>query len=819
MINNINRLMVYLFGCNTDTSCLSSGTAITATSGYVADYLVKVTLKTYQIFSSIYDVFERNPELATESKDDASAARKLILKMANSLTAKMEFYWRNYVAEVLRSWEDVLEAQENAQGPLQTSYGPTVSGTDQTGAAAEDRVAEDDMEDQRGSEVDKVVLSRKNGVIFAKSTVDDYKMRPPELNGLCLFDWVQCVVRKPSNGAKKVPVGLYQFAEGHPQRDTCFVQFDCKRIHTTVPTFLGPSLPRRDAEDREFYCATMMTFFVPWRTGLDLKTSEEDWVNAFDNHDFSGRYLKIMENMHIRYECYDARDDFHAQLKAQARNKELEDCGSGECSDMEDPDNGLEELDIDDLGDDMMGSWSRGRLAEMRDVENMLRRAGWVIGERRNQGTLNQFCPEKTMSGSRWKALVTKEKNKILNARKNDVASQANVDEDLNLEIFNQNDARIVPGAYLLSNFRVQDVDIVKHMQIIVERFSLNKEQERAFRIIANHSVSKTGEQLKMYIGGMGGTGKSQVIKAIQTWFEERNEAHRMVVLAPTGAAASILKGSTYHTFLGVRTGEHRSGKLPGGPSLDEAKIRMQGVDYIFIDEVSMISCHDFFCIDLQCKYISGLLEMPFGGFNMVLAGDFAQLPPARPHSLYSSGVSRSQIKGQKPKEQEETLGLLMWHQFVTVVILKTNMRQAGESPQDTKLRNALERMRYKDCNDDDIDFLCSLIPSVNQTLNLGDAKWRDVAVITARNAHKDQINSMNAVRFSAENGIELHYFYSIDKQALVDSSNKKINGSATTSKQVRLTPVVQEVLWKQEPHTKITKRPSCVSRKGKKRS
>jgi len=49
----------------------------------------------------------------------------------------------------------------------------------------------------------------------------------------------------------------------------------------------------------------------------------------------------------------------------------------------------------------------------------------------------------------------------------------------------------------------------------VVTKFKLNSEQERAFRIVANHAVTPGAEQLIMYVGGMGGTGKSQVIKAL----------------------------------------------------------------------------------------------------------------------------------------------------------------------------------------------------------------------------------------------------------------------------------------------------------------
>ena len=48
-----------------------------------------------------------------------------------------------------------------------------------------------------------------------------------------------------------------------------------------------------------------------------------------------------------------------------------------------------------------------------------------------------------------------------------------------------------------------------------MHKYLLNIEQEKAFQIIANHATMKNPEQLKMYIGGMGGTGKSGVITAL----------------------------------------------------------------------------------------------------------------------------------------------------------------------------------------------------------------------------------------------------------------------------------------------------------------
>ena len=82
----------------------------------------------------------------------------------------------------------------------------------------------------------------------------------------------------------------------------------------------------------------------------------------------------------------------------------------------------------------------------------------------------------------------------------------------------------------------------------------MNEEQDCAFHIVANHACSPDSDQLKMYIAGMAGTGKTQVLKALVEFFELRKESHRLVVVAPTGSAAALLKGSTYHSMFGINS-------------------------------------------------------------------------------------------------------------------------------------------------------------------------------------------------------------------------------------------------------------------------
>ena len=46
-----------------------------------------------------------------------------------------------------------------------------------------------------------------------------------------------------------------------------------------------------------------------------MKRDDETWNDAFTSHKFSDCQNSIMANMNIHYECLDAHDHFHAQMK------------------------------------------------------------------------------------------------------------------------------------------------------------------------------------------------------------------------------------------------------------------------------------------------------------------------------------------------------------------------------------------------------------------------------------------------------------------------------------------------------------------------
>ena len=119
---------------------------------------------------------------------------------------------------------------------------------------------------------------------------------------------------------------------------------------------------------------------------------------------------------------------------------------------------------------------------------------------------------------------------------------------------------------------------------------------------------------------GRAGTGKTRLVR----YLRERPGGERQAVVAPTAIAALNAQAQTIHSFF----------KLP--PLLLDAKAlpdeRRFGVLYrrmqrLVIDEISMVRVDLIDAIDARLRAIRGS-DRPFGGVQIVMVGDFLQLPP-----------------------------------------------------------------------------------------------------------------------------------------------------------------------------------------------
>ena len=523
------------------------------------------------------------------------------------------------------------------------------------------------------------------------------------------------------------------------------------------------------------------------------------WDEAFQTHPFSESETRYMRNFNVRYECLDARDDYRAQMK----KSEPTITGSWNIEDennIEVEDNLLhgvepENVDLDDtpFGPFLQGPKHKKRMKEIESVRQMMCSMGWAdpLDTVQPRPDSSSFIPEKNLSGAAWEQAIDRLK-KTISEKKNEYNVLCKPEQDPHTLSHNPHDTnivKIVDKSYLDSKFYVDGVSEL--IDSTVEDFTLNKEQERAFRIITNHAISKNSEQLRMYLGGMGGTGKSQVIKALSHFFTSRNEAHRFIIVAPTGTAAALLGGSTYHSMFGIndKSGTGRIGHV---------KEKMAGVQYIFFDEVSMLSAKDLYRIHVQLARVFDCADVPFGNLNMVFSGDFAQLPPAlggENVSLYSRTIGSISTD---IKSQEEAIGKALWHQMTTVVILRENMRQKHQSTEDAQFRTALENMRFKACTPEDIVFLRTLVSSkVPGRRSICDEDFRNVSIITGTNLHKDEINRLGAIRFAQETGQSLVDFYSDDSPCGTQSDTEKVR---CVKRVGEISDEMREALWSQPP-------------------
>lgn len=143
----------------------------------------------------------------------------------------------------------------------------------------------------------------------------------------------------------------------------------------------------------------------------------------------------------------------------------------------------------------------------------------------------------------------------------------------------------------------------------------LNHKQQIAFDLVLK------GENC--FISGPGGVGKSFLTRKIVDSFPDST-----VVLAPTGIAALNIGGATIHSafkFPFSIMGKQHYARI--NPKAAELFDKDGPVRRIIIDEVSMVRQDVFTLINEQLKRIRRISK-PFGGIQVIVVGDFFQLPP-----------------------------------------------------------------------------------------------------------------------------------------------------------------------------------------------
>ena len=452
------------------------------------------------------------------------------------------------------------------------------------------------------------------------------------------------------------------------------------------------------------------------------------------------------------------------------------------------------ELDDTPMGPLLLvpGPKHKKRMIEIESIRQMMCGMGWTDPLNAMQPRPESFIPKKIISSAAWEREIVRLK-KTISDQKNEYNTPHDPGKDISPHTLHPHripdDVKIVDKSYLDHTFYVDGASDLIHST--VEKFTLNKEQECAFCVITNHAVSKNPEQLRMYLGGMGGTGKTRVIKALSNFFTSRNEAHRFIIVAPTGTAAALLGGSTYHSMFGIND-------KSGTSRISHVKEKIAWVAYVFFNEVSMLLARDLYRIHVQLSKVFDCAHVPFGNLNMVFSGDFVQLPPAlggENVSLYSRTIGSVSTD---IKSQEEAIRKALWHQITMVVILRENMQQKHQSTEDAQFWTALENMRFNACTPEDIAFLHSLVSSnIPGCRSIHDEDFQNDSIITGTNLHKDEMNRLGAICFAQETGQSLVDFYSDDSPCGTQTDTEKVRGVKCVGE---VSDEMRDALWSQPP-------------------
>lgn len=157
----------------------------------------------------------------------------------------------------------------------------------------------------------------------------------------------------------------------------------------------------------------------------------------------------------------------------------------------------------------------------------------------------------------------------------------------------------------------------------VKQQLILSPEQQRVLQMV-------TQEKKSVFFTGSAGTGKSVLLREIIANLKRvyGNNADQVAVTASTGIAACNIGGVTVHSFSGIGLGKEPPNELVKKVRKNRKSAgRWARTKVLIIDEVSMVDGELFDKLEYIARELRRSKE-PFGGIQLVITGDFFQLPP-----------------------------------------------------------------------------------------------------------------------------------------------------------------------------------------------
>ncbi|KAF5311241.1 hypothetical protein D9611_013019 [Ephemerocybe angulata] len=790
-MTHYNPTVTFLLKCNTDIKFIGSGGDAKAFLYYVTDYITKPPLSMHAGLTALSYAIRQGEArgLLSEKAREEQDTRRVMTIAINSMLGHQEISHPQVMSYILGGGEYYTSEQFQAM-----NWGEVVRFV----AAADSNLA---------APVEPDVLlnvSYDGGKRTASNQLLDYIYRPdsPPYSCMGLYRHVastrKALLKSPSvsDAAQVSATAPKMFSSSnHPQFHSHALGM---RRSNVVPVLLGPSISRRNGTEpeKEQWARDMCILFCPWRSPSDLKVRDGEftsWTSTLDAWlpNLDARDKAVIENMSLVAEAKQARDtrphrkgrapqeDLLNQLPDLQTTTPAEEgptanvyVASSASAPLISAGDGLETHETHSRLEALLGPcWTSdifqrcypfakhagptqtGQPQDLMQDQPQASSAQVLADEQR---TYMRKCKLRTLKDSEESTSRRKKKSK-----KSTHLPAAEITTLV---------TRRLPLQAQKGIEKAWDVAQIVAIQRGIHR---NPEQLRAFQEIALHAING-GEQLLMYIGGRGGTGKSYLIDTVELLFECLGRSDELRLGAYTGIAASLIGGNTLHSLLSIGSS---FGKNPA-TATKRLSDEWRNVKYLIIDEISMVGAQFLAMVSAKLKLAKGddhreSLKI-FGGISMIFLGDFNQLSPPKEPSVYSHRLVRNPtfLQARDNDGLDALAGAYLWRQVRRVVLLKVSKRQEG----DALYLEILDRIRSRSCTDNRgaqiriqgktiIEHLRQReLSQVSITEPALLALFNEAPVIVGNKETRDALNAAMLSAHASRLNETVHLYYSVDQ-------------------------------------------------------